>query len=107
MKKPVCFLLILCFILFPAAQAEEAAPQETVIPAAYGDLDADGQITVRDALLTLQGAVQTRCLSIRQQDAAEVSGDGSVNAADALCILQNSVGKKPASPPPPHLRTPT
>ena len=59
----------------------------------YGDTDGDGEISVTDALLTLQGSVAKINLTAEQSAAADVDGDGKVTVTDALLILQKSVGK--------------
>ena len=59
----------------------------------YGDTDGDGEISVTDALLTLQGSVAKINLTAEQSAAANVDGDGKVTVTDALLILQKSVGK--------------
>ena len=41
-----------------------------------GDADGDGEITVTDALLTLQGSVGKITLSPEAQGRADVDGDG-------------------------------
>ena len=53
----------------------------------------DGEISVTDALLTLQGSVAKINLTAEQSAAADVDGDGKVSVTDALLILQKSVGK--------------
>ena len=59
----------------------------------YGDTDGDGENSVTDALLTLQGSVAKINLTAEQSAAADVDGDGKVSVTDALLILQKSVGK--------------
>ena len=57
-----------------------------------GDVDGDGEINARDALLALQHSVQIKILEQEQFTAADVNRDSKVDAADALCMLQYSVG---------------
>ena len=59
----------------------------------YGDLDGSGDVTVNDALLTLQGAVGKIQLTEQQTKAADVDGTQGVTVSDALLILQKAVGK--------------
>ena len=58
-----------------------------------GDADGDGEITVTDALLTLQGSVGKITLSPEAQGRADVDGDGKITVTDALLILQRAVKK--------------
>lgn len=58
-----------------------------------GDVNADGQITATDALLTLQHVTQKLVLDDPSVTLADFDGDGSVTAADALQILQCATGK--------------
>ncbi len=60
---------------------------------AMGDVNADGTVDARDALLTLQHAVQKTTLTAAQQARADVNGDKTIDAKDALKILQFAVGK--------------
>ncbi len=59
----------------------------------YGDLDGSGDVTVNDALLTLQGAVGKIQLTEQQTKSADVDGTLGVTVSDALLILQKAVGK--------------
>ena len=58
-----------------------------------GDTDGDGEITVTDALLALQGSVGKITLSPEAQGRADVDGDGKITVTDALLILQRAVKK--------------
>jgi hypothetical protein len=66
----------------------------TAAPIISGDIDLDGALTPRDALLalrlflgTLTGATET------QEQTADVDGDGQVTPRDALLILQAFLGR--------------
>ena len=58
----------------------------------YGDVDGDGVVTVKDALMTLQAYVKTLELTDSQKIAADVDGESGVSIKDALFILQYFVG---------------
>lgn len=58
----------------------------------YGDVDGDGVVTVKDALMTLQAYVKTLELNDSQKIAADVDGESGVSIKDALLILQYFVG---------------
>ena len=58
-----------------------------------GDTDGDGEITVTDALLALQGSVGKITLSPEAQGRADVDGDGKITVTDSLLILQRAVVK--------------
>jgi len=67
----------------------------------YGDVDGDGNVTVRDALLVLRFAVKLSEPTAAQVETADVApkpgaqrpfGDGAVTVADAIRILRRAVG---------------
>ena len=72
------------------AALREWAPVADVV---YGDLNGDGEVTVDDALIALQGAVGKIELTDAQIEAADVDGEAGVGVSDALAILQKAVGK--------------
>ena len=60
-------------------------------PVLMGDVDADGEVSVNDALLVLRfsmGIVDT----MANENAADVNGDGVVDLTDALLILRSAMG---------------
>jgi hypothetical protein len=59
----------------------------------YGDLDESDSITAVDALLALQLSVQQITLEKNRTVAADVDGNHSVDAIDALAILKQAIGK--------------
>ena len=59
----------------------------------FGDTDGDGEITVTDALLALQGSVNKITLDNDAQKRADVDGDEKITVTDALLILQKAVNK--------------
>ena len=58
-----------------------------------GDVNADGQVSIDDALLTLQASVQKISLDLRQAAAAEIDSEQGITVSDALTILQIAVNK--------------
>lgn len=77
--------------------------RSVLLPSAltYGDVDGDGSVTVRDALLALRFAVKISEPTAAQTEAADVApkpgvarlfGDGAVTVADAIRILRRAVG---------------
>ena len=58
----------------------------------YGDLNADGEIDIADAILILRYHAQLGTLSVEQLKAADVTQDGEVDNADALRILLFEAG---------------
>ncbi|MBR2042433.1 MAG: S8 family serine peptidase [Oscillospiraceae bacterium] len=58
-----------------------------------GDVDGDGVITNRDALILLQGINDLYNLSLEEFARADINGDGELNAVEALRILQYVSGK--------------
>ena len=53
-----------------------------------GDVDMDGQITLRDSILVTRYALGLIDLSAEQQLIADVNGSGSVDSADAIMIAR-------------------
>lgn len=64
----------------------------------YGDLDWNEKVEAKDALLALCSAVGTVDLISYHSISADVNVDGEVIAADALIILQYSVGLRTVLP---------
>lgn len=58
-----------------------------------GDVNADGQVSIDDALLTLQASVQKISLDRRQAAAAEIDSEQGITVSDALTVLQIAVNK--------------
>ena len=59
----------------------------------YGDVTGEGEVTVDDALVVLQGAVGKIDLSDAQKLAGDVDGEAGIGVSDALAVLQKAVGK--------------
>lgn len=59
----------------------------------YGDVNGDGKVDAKDALMVLKFAVGKIELTPEQQLAAEVDGKEGINAKDALEILKYAVRK--------------
>jgi len=64
-----------------------------VVSPTIGDVDGDGNITVEDALRTLQALSGRRALTELEKLAADVNKSGGVTAVDALMILQFASGR--------------
>ena len=67
--------------------------QLAVDATALGDVDGDGIITNKDALMLLQAANDLLNLTEAQFMRADINGDGELSAAEALRILQYVSGK--------------
>ncbi len=61
-----------------------------------GDVNGDGNIDAKDALMVLKAAVDKVDLTDSQAKAADVNKDGKIDAKDALEILKHSVDKPSA-----------
>ena len=59
----------------------------------YGDVDGDGTISVKDALMLLQAANDQLNLTDEQFRRADINKDGTLSASEALRILQYVSGK--------------
>lgn len=77
-----------CVASFKVTNSWEEAPYT------LGDVNSDGNINSRDAMLILQYAVDPVGYSLSQTQlmAADVNNDTEVNSRDALFVLQKSVG---------------
>ena len=53
----------------------------------------EGEVTVDDALVVLQGAVGKIELNDAQKLAGDVDGEAGISVSDALVVLQKAVGK--------------
>ena len=62
------------------------------IKPAYGDVDGDDAVRVKDALVILQTVVGKTELTQEQFVKADVNGDETIGAADALLVLKKVVG---------------
>lgn len=60
-------------------------------PNSFGDMDGDGEVTAKDALIVLKATVLLENLSSVQHLTADVDGDGKTAVNDALCILMKAV----------------
>jgi hypothetical protein len=67
--------------------------QLAVDATALGDVDGDGRITNKDALMLLQAANDLLNLTEDQFMRADINGDGELSASEALRILQYVSGK--------------
>ncbi len=57
-----------------------------------GDIDGDGEITVKDAIAVLRHIAGIETLSPEQEQRADVNGDKKIDVRDAILILQKVVG---------------
>ncbi len=60
---------------------------------AYGDVNNDGNVNAKDALLVLRIAVNKYIPNETEKQRADVNRDANINAKDALEILKKAVGK--------------
>ena len=72
---------------------EKNAPAFGTKEIVYGDVNFDGNIDAKDALLILKHAVDKITLTPEQALVAQVDGEEGINAKDALDILKYSVNK--------------
>ncbi|MBW3624744.1 MAG: dockerin type I repeat-containing protein [Armatimonadetes bacterium] len=56
-----------------------------------GDLTGDSLIDIRDAVLSLQFAIQVKAPTEAQKVAGDVKKDGALNVEDSVLILQHIV----------------
>ena len=75
-----------------AAGGDEGGDEPVVPTVVYGDIDVNGSIELRDAILTLQIATGTLVGTTDQITASDVDGNGSVELRDAILVLQKATG---------------
>lgn len=74
---------------YPYAELRGISESAAPIP---GDIDANGSITVADAVMALRAALGLTELTPEQRIAADIDGNGAVGAADAVIILRTAMG---------------
>jgi hypothetical protein len=67
---------------------------ELVNSSAKGDVNADGVVDVRDALMILQAINSFITLTNDEMQRADLNGDGELSSSEALVILQYAIGKR-------------
>lgn len=92
MKKLMILCLCLALICTPfwVMGAEKTDP---LTKGYKGDVNTDGEIDAKDALITLRMAVIKRMFPLHMRDAADVNYDNITNAKDALEMLKYAVKK--------------
>jgi hypothetical protein len=65
---------------------------QKAIPILAGDVDGDGSVTARDAMLALRIALHLTQGTASQMQAADLNGDGTVLISDVLLILRRALG---------------
>jgi hypothetical protein len=72
----------------------ELPPEGRVAPSGgWGDVDGDGYVTEKDAILVQEYLVGTTVLTDEQLRRADVDGNGRISAVDALIIRQYATGQ--------------
>ncbi len=59
-----------------------------IIKELYGDVDGDGQVTIKDAIAILRHNAEVELLTGSQIIAGDLNGDGAVDTKDAILLLQ-------------------
>lgn len=73
----------------PEIKWSSSNPDEEFI---LGDVDGDGEITVKDATLIQKFAVELEALSDKQRNAADINGDCTISILDATVIQKYVAG---------------
>ncbi len=92
----IVLLLVCTFIVTEGKILEKAGIPSLLFEAggyAYGDVDMDGTVTTKDAVLILQKIAGKKELSTKQIKIADVDGDKKLNQIDVQLILKK-VGKR-------------
>ena len=56
-----------------------------------GDVNADGSVTIADAVLAARAALELTELNEGQLGAADMNGDGRITVVDAILILRSAL----------------
>ena len=79
---------------FAVLSQDSVLPADAVQTPILGDLDADGKLSIVDALFALQAALGIRDLNAEQTQNADLNRNGRLDLVDALFILQASFGQR-------------
>ncbi len=60
--------------------------------AAYGDVNQDGLIDVRDVVLVMRHVLEFDTLNETEKNLADVNADGAIDVRDATLLMQKSLG---------------
>lgn len=71
---------------FNAIVRDSGYPYDRYYDPLYGDVDGDGTITINDATMIQQAAVELKQLSAFQTELADVNSDGRVSVLDTTCV---------------------
>lgn len=92
MKKK-CFGILLILALFSGFTFSTAYAAIEDTSTVLGDVDANGSLSVRDALKVLKCAAKIESLDANQMIAADVNVDSVIDSQDALLIFKRIVGQ--------------
>lgn len=92
MKRLISYLICALMLIscVTAVNSQKVYAEQTGI---YGDVNADGDISLRDALMVLMHAVKSETLTEAQAKYADVSKDGAIDVTDALQIMKYYLGE--------------
>ncbi len=105
MKKSVVLCLVMAFVLVistfvmadSVASVSNTDTTGTDVTGTdvlfYGNLNGDGKVDAKDALMILKNAVQKLEFTEEQVAFADVYQDGKIDAKDALYVLRYAVNK--------------
>ena len=79
-------------VFFGNTGSETFTLSDTPPPTLSGDLNADGQVDLRDATLSLQIAVGSVTPTAAQRTAGDFNGDSALDLKDTTAILRKAVG---------------
>lgn len=86
-RRIVCLLIVVCVVIPVNADTTTAD-----IPIIYGDVNQNGILTSKDALITLLHTVKSYSLTEEQQSLADINNDGVVDVDDAYLTLLCAAG---------------
>lgn len=78
----------------PSASGQPQSPQPVVSAEPtikMGDVDGDGNVTLKDAQLVLRASLKLTSLDGQQEKAADCNGDGTINLMDAQLVLKKAL----------------
>lgn len=105
MKRWIAFFLSAALFLGTMLGSLSVQEVQAAVPAddIYGDVNRDGQISMRDALLALKLASNLEERTDEKVLSADVDNNGTVNAEDALIIMEYVLGERSFFPSKPFV----
>jgi len=87
-KLSTCFIIAALLFALVMPVAFDATGQAF----AYGDVNQDGLIDVRDVVMVMRHILELEALDETEKQLADVNADGAIDVRDATLLMQKSLG---------------